>query len=103
MSAARCPATRRQIVDLYFLEHRAKVIDIAAFLDRVDRARAAPGEPEDFRLAALRQSLGILLDGRGDRARRVLEVLSDPTHEPIASAAGVKGACGAWPGPGRSP
>ena len=29
------------VVDRYFLEHRAKALDIAAFLDRVDRASAA--------------------------------------------------------------
>jgi hypothetical protein len=36
--APTCPASRSKVVDLYFLEHRAKVIDIAAFLDRADRA-----------------------------------------------------------------
>ena len=30
--------TKGQVLDRYFLEHRAKLIDIAAFLDRVDRA-----------------------------------------------------------------
>ncbi len=33
-----------------------------------------------------------------ERARRVLEVLSDPTSEPLDSAAGMKGALGAYPG-----
>ena len=32
---ASCPASREQVVSQYFLEHRAKVIDIAAFLDRL--------------------------------------------------------------------
>ena len=30
------PLTRTQVVDLYFLEHRAKLLDLAAFLDRCD-------------------------------------------------------------------
>ena len=38
-----CPASRSKVVDLYFLEHRAKLIDIASFLDRVDRAPADAG------------------------------------------------------------
>jgi hypothetical protein len=89
------PMSRRAVVDAYFMEHRGKLIDIAAFLDRVDRA--APGSADasdDFRLAALRAALMILSDGRPERARRVLELLSDRSVEPVA-AAGTKGAAGA--------
>ena len=96
-----CPSTRDRVIDLYFLEHRAKLIDIAAFLDRVDRAAPdGEGKAEDFRLRAFRQALAILSDGREDRARRILELLSDPTDQPI-DAAPTKGAAGAWPGSGR--
>ena len=34
---ARVPASRGTIVQMQFLEHRAKVLDLAAFLDRVER------------------------------------------------------------------
>ena len=89
------PLDRNQVVDRYFLEHRAKVIDVAAFLDRADRA-SGDGE-EDFRLRSLRAAIGILLDGESDRARRVLELLSDPSEAPIDRAP-MKGAMGAWDG-----
>ena len=56
-----CPATRSKIVELYFLEHRAKLIDIASFLDRVDRA-PADGQETDFRVEAFRRALAILDD-----------------------------------------
>ena len=96
------PLSALEVIDLYFLEHRAKLIDIAAFLDRAERAaKSQGGRFEDFRLTQLMAALAVLGDGRGQRARRVLERLSDPTAEPIASAAGMKGALGAWPG-GRS-
>ena len=85
--------TRQQILDLYFMDARSKLIDIAAFLDRVDRAE---GEP-DFRLAAFRKALECLHRGEPDRAKSVLDSLSDPTTEPIEKAPG-KGAVGAWPG-----
>lgn len=95
-AAGTCPLNRSQVVDLYFLEHRARVLDIAAFLDRLDRAQPDGGLPgDDFRVAALRKALEILLDGKPHRARRVLELWSDPSAEPIASAAGMKGAFGA--------
>jgi len=78
------------------MEHRAKLIDIASFLDRVDRT--APETEEDFRLVALREAAKHLVDGKTDRAKRILELFSDPTMEPLKSAAGMKGAAGTWPG-----
>ncbi len=90
-----CPLPRDKVVDLYFLEHRAKLLDIAAFLDRVERAAPAA---DDFRMTALRRAGAILLDDRPEKARRVLEAFSDHTTEPIPSAANMKGAHGAYPG-----
>lgn len=91
---------RADVVDTYFMEHRAKLIDIAAFLDRLDRATGGEGE-KDFRVAALEDAVKLLIDGKGERAKRILELFSDPTTEPLASAAGMKGAAGAWPGRGE--
>jgi hypothetical protein len=85
--------TRRQVLDLYFVEARSKLVDVAAFLDRAQRADG----PDDFRLKSFRAALGQLRSGRPDRARRVLASLSDPTARPI-KAAGNQSACGAWPG-----
>ncbi len=73
------------------MDARAKVIDLAAFMDRVERA---DGE-EDFRMKAFREALKELEKGNSDRAKRVLLSLSDPTKEPIEKAPG-KGATGAW-------
>jgi hypothetical protein len=80
-------------LDLYFVEARSKLIDVAAFLDRAQRADG----PDDFRLKSFRAALGRLRSGGPDRARRVLASLSDPTLKPI-KAAGNKNASGAWPG-----
>jgi hypothetical protein len=85
--------TRQQVLDLYFMDARHKLIDVAAFLDRVDRASGGA----DFRLEAFRQAMRHLSDGQPERARNVLLAFSDPTAEPIAKAPG-KGAAGAWPG-----
>jgi hypothetical protein len=86
-AAASCPLSARQLVDAYFMEHRAKLLDIAAFLDRLERAADAPAAgPDDVRVRALRRAIPLLLDGRPDRVRRILDLLSDHTREPIASA-----------------
>jgi hypothetical protein len=76
-----CPLTQQQLVDEYFIEHRTKILDIAAFLDRFDRAAAHDAE-EDFRIRAFRKALGALLDSNGpDRMRTVQMLLSDPRTE----------------------
>ncbi len=38
--------TRQQVLDLYFMDARFRLIELAAFLDRVDRAEGQA----DFRL-----------------------------------------------------
>jgi hypothetical protein len=45
----------------------------------------------------MKSALASLLIEHPDRARKVLETLSDPTIEPIPSAV-VQGATGAWSG-----
>ena len=77
-----------------FVAVRAQLLEVAAFFDRVERH----GVAGDFRCAALREAASLLADGRPERARRILEQLSDPTTEPIAASDG-KAAHGAWKGP----
>ena len=85
--------TREQVLDLYFLEARSKLIDLGAFLDRVERASG----PEDFRMRAFRKALAELSQGGADHATQVLLAFSDPTREPIPAAT-TKSACGAFQG-----
>ncbi|HTH47352.1 MAG TPA: hypothetical protein VMB21_07560 [Candidatus Limnocylindria bacterium] len=85
--------TRQQVLDLYFMDARCKLIELAAFLDRVDRGTG----DADFRLGAFRDAMKHLSDGDPQRAEAVLLAFSDLTPEPIAKAPG-KGAVGAWPG-----
>jgi hypothetical protein len=84
---------RQELLDLYFLSARASLIDLAAFLDRVERAE---GET-DFRFIALKEAVVKLQCSEANRTVQVLLSLSDPTVEPVAQASG-KGALGAWDG-----
>ena len=72
------------------MEARSKLIDIAAFMDRVER----DGLTDDFRYQAFLDALKEL--NTDNRAENVLLSLSDPTEEPIPEAT-TKAACGAWP------
>jgi hypothetical protein len=75
--AATSPLTQRELIEGWFMEHRVQVLDLAAFLDRLERARELDGE-DDFRMRSVRAALAILTDGEGDRVRRVQMVFSDP-------------------------
>ncbi|MCU0751052.1 MAG: hypothetical protein MUF13_16055 [Akkermansiaceae bacterium] len=84
--------SKKDLLDLQFIEARHKLLDLAAFLDRIDR-HAGEG---DYRYEAMKQALPILLEARPDRAKAILEALSDSSIEPIPQAA-FQGAFGAPP------
>jgi hypothetical protein len=84
---------RSRVTDLYFAEARSKLIDLAAFLDRIERSDG----DDDFRMKSLRAALQELGTPGPDKARKILLLLSDPTMEPVPEA-GAKSASGAWAG-----
>jgi len=85
--------TRQQVLDLYFLDARHKLVELAAFLDRVERASGK----DDFRLQAFRMALAGLNNRKRNKAKNTLLAFSDPTRPPISQAT-TKAACGAYPG-----
>jgi len=90
MTAWESPKTVN-LVDLGFMDSRSKLIDLAAFLDRTQKA----GQDTDFRVQALKRAIEILSSDEPARAREVLMSLSDPSLEPIEKAT-VQGAIGAF-------
>lgn len=84
------PSQKPDTNDLYFMDARSKLIDIAAFMDRVER----DGAQDDFRYRAFRLALAAL--EAPNRAENVLLALSDPTTDLIPTAT-TKAACGAPP------
>ncbi|MFC4993645.1 hypothetical protein [Rubritalea tangerina] len=85
--------SKKDILDLYFMPARRDLIEIAAFLDRLDRH---PGET-DFRMKGFEKALQAMLEpGEKSRAEAVLLALSDHSEEAIPSAT-IQGAFGAPP------
>lgn len=73
-----CPLTQSQLIDEYFIEHRTKLLDVAAFLDRLDRASVRDAEA-DFRILAFRKALAELANENvTHRMYAVQMILSDP-------------------------
>lgn len=89
-----CPMTGRELVESFFIENRTRLLEVAAFLDRIDRS-VDPASAEDFRMHAFRAALQVLAQGEGSRALDIQLIFSDPTTEPIP-ALDQKSANGAW-------
>jgi len=83
--------TRQQVLDLYFLDARHKLVELAAFLDRAERAAGQ----DDFRLRAFRAALTKLNGKKKHKAKDVLLAFSDLSKTPVPRAES-KGATGAW-------
>ena len=96
MTASAIPSTLTpaQLVDEYFIENRNRLIELAAFLDRIDRADPRLADA-DFRMRVFHEALQILASGAPDRLHRIQLLLSDPTTTPLP-ALDRKGAVGAY-------
>ncbi len=78
------PLPAGKALDAFFFEARSKMLDLAAFLDRIDRGANAAAVRTDPRLDRVRRALQTLLEGGDDRAERVQKVFSldyDPSWE----------------------
>lgn len=93
MDGLKSPLSVQEILDLYFLENRARLLELASFLDRLERAGGAAAG--DYRLEAFNRALALLLRPGPGRTMSLQLAFSDPGGEPIASAVGLK-ATGAW-------
>ena len=99
MEKQTCPMSTKEVMDAYFLDNRARLVEIASFLDRIDRAQGLEKGKTDFRYKAFLRALRSLAKGGDNRVATVLLSFSDLSAEPRESAKGLKGAYGAWEGP----
>ena len=88
------PLSPVELVDEYFIENRNRLVEVAAFLDRLDRSDPAIAA-RDFRVRALADAIGVLSSASTNRVRDIQMLFSDPRTEPLP-ALDRKGAVGAW-------
>jgi hypothetical protein len=75
------PLSARQVLDRHYLEIRARLLEVAACLDRIDRADSSDALQNDPRLALIREGIEILNTPDNDRAERIQLLFSD-RYEP---------------------
>lgn len=78
------PLPAPQALDAYFLEARARLLDLAAILDRIGRGADPAATLADPRAQNLRRALEVLLTRSAGRAEAVQQLFSldyDPDWE----------------------
>ncbi len=73
------PMTASEVLDREFLEIRAKILEVAAALDRLERAEGSVSE--DPRLRRLLEAVERLREERADRAEQVQLLFSRPYQD----------------------
>ena len=73
------PLEAPEILNRVFLEVRARLLEVAASLDRLDRADGTV--EDDPRLARIRQALSVLEGRQPDRAEQIQRLFSLPYDE----------------------
>ena len=73
----------KQTLDHEFLDARCQLVEVAAMLDRYDRAREEEGVEEDPRLDLLYEALTLLAarNAAPNRAERLLMLFTDPQDQ----------------------
>jgi len=71
------PLTAAQLLDLYYLDLRCHLLEVAAGLDRIDRAADADAARQDRRSVRLRAALDVLAAESPNRAERFLNLFSE--------------------------
>ena len=72
------PLDAAALLDRLFLEIRARLLEVAAALDRIERADGAEAARQDLRLEQIAEAVEILNSDGFDRAERIQMLFSDP-------------------------
>ncbi|MBI4827148.1 MAG: hypothetical protein HY807_12135 [Nitrospirae bacterium] len=89
------PMQAKEALEKYFLDNRARMLEIASFLDRIDRYSGSSEAKEDFRYKSLVDALKIIVETENDRTKYVQLRLSDLSDKPVENIIDPK-AYGAW-------
>ena len=75
------PQTAQQIFDQVFLDTRAKLLEVAATLDRIERSAGAASVSDDPRRQKIQQAIDIVRSAQPNRAEQLQLLFSDTYDE----------------------
>ena len=81
VATAMTPLPASKALDVYFLEARCKLLDIAAILDRISRGAGAETVESDPRMQRIRRAIQTLLEQPSGRAE-VIQTLFSLEYDP---------------------
>jgi hypothetical protein len=70
------PMPASAVLDREFLEIRAKILELGASFDRLERGEGSVGD--DARMTKIREALSVLQEKCGDRAEQIHLIFSRP-------------------------
>ena len=70
------PLPAAAALDQFFLDARARLLDLAAILDRLDRGASTGAVAADPRLKRIHQAIGVLAEGGPSRAAQIQQIFS---------------------------
>ena len=71
------PLSALELLDMYYLDMRSALLEMAAGLDRVQAAQGGEGVMNDVRIQCILESCQLVGRPDGERARRLQEFLSE--------------------------
>ena len=90
MNAMSVPIDAPELLNQEFLEIRARLLQVAAALDRLDRAEGDVSR--DKRRTDLDRAIRILLESEADRAEKLQKIFSLPYDRDWRTTLGLNGA-----------
>ncbi len=97
MAPEDSPMSAKEALEKHFLDNRARMLEIASFLDRIDRYKDSPKAKDDFRYRSFIKALKIIIESEKERTKNVQLIFSDLSAGPIEKVVDP-GAYGAWKG-----
>lgn len=85
----------KEILEMYFLDNRARLLEIASFLDRIGRYSGASEAKNDFRYRSFMKALKVVMGTEKERTKNIQLLFSDLSEEPIDTVVDPR-AYGAW-------
>lgn len=71
------PKTAGELLDMFFLDMRSALLETAAAMDRIERAKGGLQALSDSRIKRIKEACDLIKNGQNNRAEQFLILFSD--------------------------